>query len=46
MVNERSCDRCGQSMEEVGSEYVPARETPVLRLVSARGRVGSQSGVP
>ncbi len=27
MVNERSCDRCGQSMEDVGSEYVPARET-------------------
>ncbi len=27
MATVRSCDRCGQLMEEVGSEYVPARET-------------------
>ena len=27
MVNERSCDRCGQPMEDVGSEYLPARAT-------------------
>ena len=27
MATVRSCDRCGQPMEDVGSEHVPTRET-------------------